>query len=1668
MGITTTPKTAVGSEMTSSEKAISLYQYIRGLTALKQRIISNISDYPWAYAIADLPTGTQHIEIYYRDRVETEEAPADGNILLRVHKPEFQKCPLPDEELYEWLKEGWDSFRNEVTLRETIERTPKKKPFIFQTSLFPDDSESSASPEAIIERFDENEERVEAYNNWKQLRDDWVQAQIIIDHTRQLFTKLYQVHIDLERESETLELVAANGFIRDRDNAVINHPIITRRVRTHFDAISNTVSIEDVEVETELNTTLFQSMANINLDSLITLRNDLQTNDYHPFDRNDTPEFLKVLIHQLSPESMYSETKDPEGWQKNNRLLIYFSPYFILRKRVDGSLKAVEQIIDNIEKTNWIPQYLDDIVSGGQIEVQEDVHEETVEEQLAAVGGESIDILLSKEANKEQLEIAKRIEQYNAVLVQGPPGTGKTHTIANLMGHFLAQGKSVLITSHTKKALSVLKEKVAIGLQNLCVSVLDDSNEDMERSVDGITDYMSKYTSYELKKQMDSIALERKQIIDELADTRKKLFAIINRECNCIVFNGEEISPSKAAAYVMEHREDMAYIPGTVRLYEPLPLTFSELSDLYKSNTEIDKNEEGELAYNLPDPDSLLSPSVFTDITAKRNQAKQHLQAITDRNGMQILRNAVNHEITVQTKSGSFTVKDVSADSISLIDDIARQLGSVEPWKIYAAIAVKKGGAYIKRWTRLIEQITKTCKISEITVEEQFGRKIEYRPNTNFEELVPILEKLKEHLESKGKVSKLDLLFNRSFGTALEAVTIDNVSIKTAEECTVVLHDIQLNKERSICSAYWHELLAVHDVEEFYDLDLITPEYIAKKWIGQIIRYLKWYSEEYPRLIQALNNLGIQPEILFPHSELDSDFVVTERIFNAVHDQLPVIADIYRTVSSLKECDRKIQNTLTVLNQKHLAASSICDQLIQAVNNEDISAYEAWYENLKLVFAKYDIRRKREELLEKLMSVAPQWADAIRNREGIHGESMVPPTVEGAWKWKQYSGIISEITSVPFKELQNRSLVLSKKYREATARYAEKCAWYHLMQRTEHDIDMKQALQGWKQTVKKIGKGTGKNAPMYRAEARRLMAKCQTAVPAWIMPISKALESLNPHENRFDVIIVDEASQSDVSALAVVYMAKKLIIVGDDKQVSPMAVGVDTDRLNALVQMHIKDIIPNSHLYDAKTSLYDIAATTFQPLMLREHFRCVPEIIGFSNGLSYDYKIKPLRESSSSHLLPAVVNYRVENGRRDHRKTNLVEAQTIVSLLKACMAQPEYDNKTFGVISMLGDEQAKLIQNLIFEHIDVRDIESRRILCGNASHFQGDERDVVFLSIVDSNEGTGPISLQGFGVDDAFRKRYNVAASRARDQLWVVDSLDSANDLKPGDIRKRLIDYSLNPAASEALTAEIEQKSESPFEEAVAKALVSRGYHVVQQWKVGAYRLDMVVLCGNKSIALECDGERWHSGEAKIREDMERQTILERIGWRFIRIRGSEYYGDPEATLERIIDELCKHGIEPEEIAGETTESTRSSELLQRTKLCASQIFSEIFEESVAEEVPMPISSVTVEQVQDMIVPQPEKTITKEENSIPELIVLPAILPAPATAPKDPVDIIAMIEAEGIEYVDKRSSGGALWIIGDVKHLKKFTEKCKNMGIQFTFKPSGGRATNNRDAWWTK
>ena len=86
-------------------------------------------------------------------------------------------------------------------------------------------------------------------------------------------------------------------------------------------------------------------------------------------------------------------------------------------------------------------------------------------------------------------------------------------------------------------------------------------------------------------------------------------------------------------------------------------------------------------------------------------------------------------------------------------------------------------------------------------------------------------------------------------------------------------------------------------------------------------------------------------------------------------------------------------------------------------------------------------------------------------------------------------------------------------------------------------------------------------------------------------------------------------------------------------------------------------------------------------------------------------------------------------------------------------------------------------------------------------------------------------------------------------------------------------------------------------------SLEKAGYRVTTQWPVGAYRIDMVVEGAGKRLAVECDGERWHSAE-RLEEDMARQAILERLGWRFVRIRGSQFFRNPDQAMEPVFARL--------------------------------------------------------------------------------------------------------------------------------------------------------------------
>ena len=454
------------------------------------------------------------------------------------------------------------------------------------------------------------------------------------------------------------------------------------------------------------------------------------------------------------------------------------------------------------------------------------------------------------------------------------------------------------------------------------------------------------------------------------------------------------------------------------------------------------------------------------------------------------------------------------------------------------------------------------------------------------------------------------------------------------------------------------------------------------------------------------------------------------------------------------------------------------------------------------------------------------------------------------------------------------------------------------------------ALTAWQQMVKKIGKGTGKYAETYRRDARKYMQQCRNAIPAWIMPLYRVAEQVEAEPEIFDVVIVDESSQTGPEGLILQYLAKQCVIVGDDKQISPEGGFVEGSQVRVLMEQHL-DGIPFSETLDPATSLFDQAAVRYgNRITLREHFRCMPEIIRFSNELCYtDTPLIPLRQYPPSRLPPIQVRF-LKDGYREGKSQDAInrpEAAAVAKTVIDCLNDPRYKGKSFGVICLQGHAQAQLIENMILERIGPQPFkdEKTRLLCGDPYSFQGDERDIVFLSMIASVEGEGRSAPL---IRETFKQRFNVAASRPRDQVWLFHSIRES-DLHPDCMRRRLLNFYYNPQASNASNWD-PQCCDSDFERDVGEALLRAGFRVIPQYEFAGKKIDLVVEDRGRQLAVECDGDTWH-GPDQYEADMDRQRMLERSRWKFIRIRGSVFYANQSKAVEELIDAIRAHGLEP-------------------------------------------------------------------------------------------------------------------------------------------------------------
>jgi superfamily I DNA and/or RNA helicase len=164
---------------------------------------------------------------------------------------------------------------------------------------------------------------------------------------------------------------------------------------------------------------------------------------------------------------------------------------------------------------------------------------------------------------------------------------------------------------------------------------------------------------------------------------------------------------------------------------------------------------------------------------------------------------------------------------------------------------------------------------------------------------------------------------------------------------------------------------------------------------------------------------------------------------------------------------------------------------------------------------------------------------------------------------------------------------------------------------------------------------------------------------------------------------------------------------------------------------------------------------------------------------------------------------------------NRKEAEAIADEINAILADEKLKGRTIGVVSLLGAEQAKLIDSVVTRKCDVGELHRRKFLCGDARTFQGSERHIMFLSLVVDSLNCKALS------GNMFDQRFNVAASRAQDRMYLVRSVQ-LSDLSDKDLRTGLLAHFDNPLVVDKAEAEVLiDRCESGFEKQVYSDLVS-------------------------------------------------------------------------------------------------------------------------------------------------------------------------------------------------------------------------------------------------------
>lgn len=1496
---------------TQQERLFSLIEFAQQSALMRSNPVGDVAKHGIFHEFENNLLGLPGIHL-------DDSSPLGGDIWLTIERLQESRAPKPESILLETWLEIFNHPSKEPILRTHVEA--QALAVIGALPITPKDKADATTDKLVALDSFTHRKDVESHfksyleNVWK----PWAEEEKRRRKTISLYAKLYTLKQQLEGGivDSQLELVWGAGMaVWDMAGTRVSYPIITQLAELSLNESTMAIEIRPRDVEPRVEIDIYSAADNPGVQNLEKTAKEFFSNatqTFSPFDRGSFEPLLRSAVTHLDSKGVYW----PSQITAEDRLLPKVSDELKITDTwvIFARPRSASLFIQDLEhfKKQFDKDGVELILPKAAAALVTDPATQNEDILLPAFRGLSMvcgsggsaasgkkapqDLYFPMPFNDEQVRIVQMLECSDGVVVQGPPGTGKTHTIANIICHYLALGKRVLVTSMRDPALAVLQEKLPGEIRPLAISLLTSEQDGMKQFEFAVSKIASEV------QRIDRVAYSREiSQLEGMIDAYHGKLAYIDsqigewalKNLSRIKLEDETLEPQDAAEEVAKKGNEITWFDDEISIapeHQPL-FTDQEIFQLRDARRALSKDIDY-LGCEFPSvaafPDSHELLRVHQDLSRLAE-----LQAQADTGGVPLLAES-SKEIYEAAQSLASQISNLrllrqSIDSAGVpwartIRERLRQGGNGEVLGLLEALGRELEAALAERKWFLSKPVTVP---SDIDLD------------------MALTEALENLSQGKRPFGLAGLLGKGEAKKALGTIRVINSEPAGIEDWahvkSFVLHLKRLRELVTRWNALAPELqiLAMPANDPAHALTAGEAFTLFQK-VRKSVELEKAVASQVQKILPTWRQAQ---NVAADESCLDE----AERILlhHLMRNRLAATwAMKERFQQVLSGCSGRITENIRVFLEGALGNPAIPDAEMQG-------QWSALMEELRRV---HGLQHHLEVVAKTCTAIetsgAPKWATRLRTEPVTTTVDMLlSDNWRETWRLRRLTTYLNSIDSrEELRRLTKQRTEMESGLARAYQDVVTKRTWLKLAENATPSI--RSALMAYTSAIAKIGKGTGKRAVRYRQDARAAATQANPAIPCWIMPHYRISESLPPEFGCFDLVVIDEASQSDLTALPAILRAKKVLVVGDDKQVSPEGVGLEEEKIRSLMTRFLTNQVETYRpQMSPERSIYDLFKVVFakSAVMLKEHFRCVAPIIEYSKREFYNHELQPLRlPKTSERLDPPLVDVFVEDGFRNKGDVNQAEAQFIVDEIKAIVQDPRMEKRTIGVVSLLADKQALKIWEMLEDEVGLDLIQRHKIACGDARTFQGKERDIMFLSTVVSRGNATAISR------DTFAQRFNVAASRARDRMYLVRSV-GAEDLSEKDhLRRGLVAHFSTPfAQDEARVTDLRELCESPFELAVYDILTERGFRVTPQVPVGSFRLDMVVEGHQDNrLAVECDGDRYH-GPDRWADDMNRQRILERAGWRFWRCFASTFVMQRSEVIQDLLRTLEEKGIEP-------------------------------------------------------------------------------------------------------------------------------------------------------------